>query len=67
MRYLSDTMQGDYLLGNEVSVADFYFLVTLLWASKNALNVPEKLADYRDRLMALPSVEQAMQHEGLAA
>jgi glutathione S-transferase len=66
MGYLLETMQGDYLFGDEVSVADFYFFVMLLWASKNTLQVPDGLAAYRDRLMSLPSVEKAMKHEGLA-
>jgi glutathione S-transferase len=67
MSYLQETMQGDYLFGDEVSVADFYLFVMLLWASKNALPVPDRLADYRNRLMSLPSVEKAMKHEGLSA
>lgn len=65
MDYLMGTMRGDYLLGDTVSVADFYLFVMLLWAAKNDLEVPPGLADYRDRLQKLPSVEKAMKHEGL--
>jgi len=65
MTYLADTMQGDFLLGADVSVADFYLFVMLLWAKKNGIEVPAKLGAFRDRLMARPSVQTAMQHEGL--
>jgi glutathione S-transferase len=65
MTYLADTMQGDFLLGADVSVADFYLFVMLLWARKNEITVPTNLAAFRDRLMTRPSVQKAMQHEGL--
>ncbi len=65
MTYLADTMQGDFLFGADVSVADFYLFVMLLWARKNEIAVPIKLAAFRDRLMTRPSVQKAMQHEGL--
>ena len=65
MTYLADTMKGDFLLGADVSVADFYLFVMLLWAKKNAIEVPAELAAFRDRLMTRPSVQTAMQHEGL--
>lgn len=65
MTYLADTMQGDFLLGADVSVADFYLFVMLLWARKNEITVPTNLAAFRDRLMTRPSVQNAMQHEGL--
>ena len=65
MGYLADTMQGDFLFGAEVSVADCYLFVMLLWARKNGLEVPAPLAAFRDRMMELPSVKTAMTHEGL--
>ncbi|WP_277984011.1 glutathione S-transferase N-terminal domain-containing protein [Sphingomonas faeni] len=65
MTYLADTMQGDFLFGADVSVADFYLFVMLLWARKNEIAVPTNLAAFRDRLMTRPSVQKAMQHEGL--
>ncbi|MBP0496041.1 glutathione S-transferase N-terminal domain-containing protein [Pararoseomonas indoligenes] len=65
MGYLADTMKGDYLFGSEVSAADCYLFVMLLWAGKNELAVPAKLVAYRDRMMELPSVRTAMTHEGL--
>lgn len=65
MTYLADTMKGDYLLGDTISVADCYLFVMLIWAGKSGLDVPPALAALRDRMMALPSVQTAMTHEGL--
>ena len=65
MGYLADTMTGPYLFGDAISVADCYLFVMLLWARKNALDVPAPLATLRDTMMALPSVQKAMTHEGL--
>ncbi len=65
MEYLADTMQGEFLFGPDISVADCYLFVMLLWAGKNGLEVPAKLAAFRDRLMERPAVKTAMTHEGL--
>ena len=65
MGYLSDTMQGDYLFGPQVSAADCYLFVMLLWAQKFGLQAPGKLDAFRDRMTALPPVRTAMTHEGL--
>jgi glutathione S-transferase len=65
MGYLADTMKGDYLLGADISVADCYLFVMLLWAQKNAIEAPAALVVYRDRMMGLPAVQKAMKHEGL--
>ena len=66
MTYLAATMQGNFLFGEAVGAADFYLFVMLLWAKKNDLTVPDKLAAYHDRMMMLASVQTAMGHEGLA-
>jgi glutathione S-transferase len=63
--YLADTMQGEYLFGDTVSVADCYLFVMLLWAAKNQIDVPSPLAAFRDRMKARPAVREAMTHEGL--
>ncbi len=63
--YLADTMTGDFLFGPTVSVADCYLFVMLVWARKFELDIPSKLAAYRDRMMQLASVQKAMKHEGL--
>ena len=65
MTYLADTMQGDFIFGSHVSVADCYLFVMLLWAKKFSLTAPDKLQAFHDRMKALPSVQKAMQHEGL--
>lgn len=65
MSYLADTMQGDYLFGANPTVADFYLFVMLLWAKKFGVEAPGTLGAYRDRVMALPPAQKAMQHEGL--
>ena len=65
MGYLAGTMQGDFLFGPDVSVADCYLFVMLLWAQKNGLEVPTKLAVFRDRMMERSAVQKAMTHEGL--
>ena len=65
MRYLDDKWQGDFLFGAAISAADAYLFVMLLWAKKNGLEVPAKLAAFRDRMMERPAVRKAMQHEGL--
>ena len=65
MGYLAETMQGDFLFGSDVSVADCYLFVMLLWAQKNGLEAPAKLAALRGRMMERPAVHKAMTHEGL--
>jgi len=37
----------------------------LLWAGQNGLELPGRLASYRDRVVQLPSAQKAMSHEGL--
>ena len=63
--YLADTMQGDYLFGKSLSVADCYLFVMLLWAAKNRIDVPASLETFRDRMKTRPAVREAMQREGL--
>jgi glutathione S-transferase len=63
--YLADTIGGDYLFGDKVSVADCYLFVMLLWADKNQIEVPAKLSDFAERMEARPAVRKAMEHEKL--
>ena len=65
LQFLAGRLKGEYLLGDEPSVADFYLFVMLLWAGKNGIAVPDPLAALLDRLMDRPSVTKAMTHEGL--
>ena len=65
LQYLADIMQGDYLFGAALTVADCYLFVMLLWSDKFGVTVPASLVAFRDRMMARPAVVTAMQHEGL--
>ncbi|KIG09934.1 glutathione binding-like protein [Caballeronia concitans] len=62
---LSQMMKGEYLFGAEASVADAYLFTMLLWAKKVGLDVPQRLADFSDRMRARPAVALALQHEGI--
>lgn len=62
---LADRMRGDYLFGNRPTVADFYLFVTLLWAGKAGVPVPERLVALRERMLSRPAVQAAMAVEGL--
>lgn len=66
MGYLADTMQGDFIFGSHVSVADCYLFVMLLWAKKFGVTAPSTFDGFHERMMALPSVQKAMKHEGLS-
>lgn len=66
MGYLDERLEGDFLFGDAVSVADAYLFVMLLWAKKVGIEVPAKLAAFRDRMMERPAVQKAMKHEGLS-
>ncbi len=63
--FLAGQLKGDYLFGDEPSVADFYLFVMLLWAGRQEIATPAVLAALRDRLMGRESVQKAMRHEGL--
>ena len=63
MQYLADTMRGDYLLADYVSVADFYLLVVMRWAERFRVTVPGPLRALRNRLEARPSVQAALSEE----
>ena len=65
-KLIGSQMKGDYLFGNDVSVADAYLFTMLLWADKVGLEVPQVLADFAQRMRARPAVQLALKHEGLA-
>ena len=65
LAYIAGTFQGDYLFGSELSVADCYLFVMLLWAGNNGIDLPEPLPAFRERMMARDAVRKAMGHEGL--
>lgn len=63
LEYLENSLRGDFLLGDRISVADFYLFVMLRWAGNNGLQVPAKLANLRDRLAERPAVKKALEIE----
>lgn len=65
MALLTETMQGAYLFGDRLSVADCYLFVMLLWAERFAVEVPGTLVDLRERMRARSAVQRAMAAEGL--
>jgi glutathione S-transferase len=62
---LAGTMQGDYLFGDHLSVADCYLFVMLLWAERFGVEVPDAFTALRDRMRTRPAVQRAMATEGL--
>ncbi|SDR39957.1 glutathione S-transferase [Paraburkholderia fungorum] len=65
-KLIGSQMKGDYLFGNDVSVADAYLFTMLLWADKVGLDAPQVLVDFAQRMRARPAVQLALKHEGLA-
>lgn len=62
---ITDMMAGDYLFGDAFTVADAYLFVMLMWAKKNAIDLPGALPAYFDRVKARPAVAAALSAEGL--
>ena len=66
MRYLGDTIQGDYLFGDQPTVADFYLFVNTRWAERFGVDIPPAIAAIHQRLNARPAVQATLRAEGLA-
>lgn len=64
-QFISDEFKGDYIFGNEPTVADFYLFVLLLWAEKFEVPVTPKLCAMQARMAARPAVRAAMRDEGM--
>ncbi len=63
---IAGQLDGGYLFGPEMSVADAYLYVMLTWAKKNGVEIPPALTAFADRMNARPAVQLALKHEGLA-
>jgi glutathione S-transferase len=63
--FIATRMKGLYLFGENLTVADAYLFVMLLWAAKNKLRVPETLTDFSNKMRSRPTVQIALKHEGL--
>lgn len=64
---LDETLEGrSYVAGNEFSPADAALFYCEFWAAKRLnLPLPKNVAAHYDRMMARPSVQRALQQEGL--
>jgi glutathione S-transferase len=65
LQFVSTKLKGPYLFGEEMTVADAYLFVMLLWAQKNKIAVPEQLQNLAEHVKARPTVQVALKHEGL--
>jgi glutathione S-transferase len=55
-----------FLVGDQMTIADPYLVVMLMWAGKFEIEVPERLGDYLARMKTTPSVVRALADEGLS-
>jgi glutathione S-transferase len=67
MEYLAASLQDDYLLGPQFTVADAYLFVIMTWAKRNDVEIPSQLLPYYDRVKVRPAVATALAMEGLHA
>jgi len=65
LQFISSQLKGPYLFGEEMTVADAYLFVMLLWSQKNKISLPEKLKSFIEHVKARPTVQVALKHEGL--
>jgi glutathione S-transferase len=56
-------LQGDYLFGDQLTVADCYLYVMLRWAEKLGIAVPEPLLRLQWRMDQRPAVQAALARE----
>lgn len=61
--WLAEQMQGRYLFGDQPTVADFYLFVTLRWAERFGVALPEALVNLQRRIQARPAVRAAIELE----
>jgi glutathione S-transferase len=67
LRFGAGQMIGDYLFGDEMTVADCYLFVMLRWAERFGVAVPEKLLRLQWRMEQRPAVLAALAREEAAA
>ena len=66
MRLLGGTIKGNYLFGDQPTVADFYLFVNTRWAERFGVEIPPAIAAIHERLNARPAVQATLKAEGLA-
>lgn len=60
---LAQQLEGEYLFGARVSVADAYLYVMLRWAAMKGRALPGPLQAFKGRMEGRPAVQQALRHE----
>jgi glutathione S-transferase len=63
--FISTQLKGPYLFGENLTVADPYLFVMLMWATKNRLRFPDSLKEFAERMRSRPTVQVALKHEDL--
>jgi len=63
LKFAVTQMIGDYLFGDELTVADCYLYVMLRWAEKFGVAVPDELLRLQWRMEARPAVQAALARE----
>ena len=66
LAFTAARMQGDYLVGRDLTVADCYLFVMLRWAGKFGIAVPEELVQLKRRMEQRPAVQTALGREEAA-
>lgn len=66
LAFAASRMQGDYLFGRDLTVADCYLFVMLRWADRFGVAVPEALLHLRRRMERRPAVQAALGEEEAA-
>jgi glutathione S-transferase len=54
-----------FIVGDEMTIADCYLFVMLCWCRRSDISVPHRLLDYFHRMELVPAVVEAMTKEGL--
>lgn len=63
--YLSKRQfDGNFLTGERASIADFYLLISLVWAKMVEIAIPPEIESLGARIAALRSVQTAIAREG---
>lgn len=66
LAYAAKQMQGDYLFGADLTVADCYLYVMLRWSEKVGIEVPAPLLKLQWRMEQRPAVQAALAREEMA-
>jgi glutathione S-transferase len=65
LEFMSECLKGEYLFGEEPSVADCYLFVVLLWAERFNIDVPARLFSFREQMKFRSAVRAVLIIEGL--